>query len=380
MLQSISNRSQYECLNEHIYLNQASLGLISRKAITSMHSFLDEIAQNGNLRMSDEEELNFVNPLRIYSSRLLNCDPKQLAILSSASEMLSQAPFLLESADKNEVVLVKSDFPSLNLPWIAYAKKNNHFVKFVEENIKKDLTSSILEQINKKTVAVVVSLVQFSTGTMVDIKKLRAETRAFGVKLVLDVTQAAGAIEIKSRDWNTDILVCSGYKWLGGHGGVALAVLSPEMAGKTPQSIGWMGSKYPFEMESTKLDLAQGVQKFTQGTMSYVSVRGLTVSIQEILRLSVNKIEKHSKQLAKILISKTSKTGWEVYSQNNEKERSSHILSLFNPNLSSTEVVRQLSQKKLICSSRNGRLRISLSHYNNESDLNTLINLLEHDE
>ena len=376
MLQSISNRSQYECLNEHIYLNQASLGLISRKAITSMHSFLDEIAQNGNLRMSDEEELNFVNPLRIYSSRLLNCDPKQLAILSSASEMLSQAPFLLEAADKNEVVLVKSDFPSLNLPWIAYAKKNNHFVKFVEENIKKDLTSSILEQINKKTVAVVVSLVQFSTGTMVDIKKLRAETRAFGVKLVLDVTQAAGAIEIKSRDWNTDILVCSGYKWLGGHGGVGLAVLSEELISKTPLTPGWMGAENPFSISHQYLSLSKTARRFTQSTMSYVSIKGLEVSIKELLEMKIQNIEKHSKDLKTIFLDKLKDTSWNVFHDNNIDLSSSNIICISNDKKNLKEVSNLLFQNNIVCSYRNNHLRISIAHFNNENDIEKLFNLL----
>ena len=56
--------------------------------------------------------------------------------------------------------------------------------------------------------------------------RLRTATKAVGAKLVFDVTQAAGVVQISVRKWKADLLVCSGYKWLGGHGGIAFAIFS----------------------------------------------------------------------------------------------------------------------------------------------------------
>ena len=55
----LSKRQDYPCLKTHSYLNQASLGLTGEVAVSAMHTFLDETARHGNLKMSDAAEANF---------------------------------------------------------------------------------------------------------------------------------------------------------------------------------------------------------------------------------------------------------------------------------------------------------------------------------
>jgi len=90
-IDSLVDRSEYPTLNDCVYLNQASLGLIGQPAVQSMHEFLDNTARHGNFRMSDEEEVGFFESLRERGARLLNCHPDQLAITASASELSRQA-------------------------------------------------------------------------------------------------------------------------------------------------------------------------------------------------------------------------------------------------------------------------------------------------
>ena len=66
-----------------------------------------------------------------------------------------------------------------------------------------------------------------------------------GAKLVVDVTQAAGAIPVCVQEWDADLVVCSGYKWLGGHGGIAFASFSDALLEKQPPFIGWFGGGRP---------------------------------------------------------------------------------------------------------------------------------------
>ena len=92
MINSLVDRSSYPSLNDCLYLNQASLGLIGQPAVQSMHDFLDNTARHGNARMTDEEEVGFFEALRQRGARLLNCHTGQLAITASASELLGQLP------------------------------------------------------------------------------------------------------------------------------------------------------------------------------------------------------------------------------------------------------------------------------------------------
>ena len=72
---------------------------------------------------------------------------------------------------------MKSDFPALFRPWQAFSKKNKLKTHFVDENLNIDLTSSIIEIIDNETVAVVVSYIQYATGSRIDLKRLQKITK-----------------------------------------------------------------------------------------------------------------------------------------------------------------------------------------------------------
>ena len=88
MITSLSDRSNYKTLKNYTYLNQASLGLVPETAVEEMHCFLDNIARHGNALMSDQEELDFLEPLRNNGAKLFNACPDNICICSSASEIL----------------------------------------------------------------------------------------------------------------------------------------------------------------------------------------------------------------------------------------------------------------------------------------------------
>ena len=375
MIASLSSRSNYSTLDDFVYLNQASLGLISRRSILEMHKFLDDVARHGNSKMTDDEEVEFLDSLGSKASSLFNCAKENLGILSSASEMLNQLPYLILPNKKSKVILVSTDFPALYRPWLAYSERNKFELKFLEDNENQDLTETIINSLCKDTSVVVVSYVQFSTGSKIDVVRLRRSTKRFNIKLIVDVTQAAGALVVDSKIWNCDAIVCSGYKWLGGHGGVGLAVLSEELISKTPLTPGWMGAENPFSISHKYLSLSKTARRFTQSTMSYVSIKGLEVSIKELLEMKIQNIEKHSKDLKTIFLDKLKDTSWNVFHDNNIDLSSSNIICISNDKKNLKEASNLLFQNNIICSYRNNHLRISIAHFNNENDIEKLFNL-----
>ena len=373
MVDALSLRSGYPCLDQSIYLNQASLGLLHDKTVAEMTEFLSTVARYGNLKMTDKQEANFLDPLRGSIAKLLQAQPENIAILSSASELLSQVPNLCSPEPNSKIILVSTDFPSITRPWLTNKKTDDLKICFVNEVPNADLTQTIIENIDPNTSVVCVSYVQFASGTRIDIKKLTKYTKEVGAKLVVDLTQAAGAIPINISEWSADILVCSGYKWLGGHGGVAFGLLSNELLRKDPPTIGWFSNENPFDMEATKLNLSKTAAKYTQSTISYISVVGLKTAIQQLLDIKVSSIMKHSDKLAKILFSMLEDSDWKSFRPTTSNEFSSHIISLTHPCADTVKsTFEQLSKKGFIFGIRNGRLRISISHYNNSTDIKYL--------
>jgi selenocysteine lyase/cysteine desulfurase len=373
MISSLFNRLDYPSLHQSVYLNQASLGLIGQPAVTAMHTLIDNVARHGNVYMSDEDEVAYCGTLRERASRLLHCNSDQVAIVSSASEILGQLPMLLQPSLKSTVLTVSSDFPAITRPWLRLAALKNHTVRFVDDQPTCDLTDTLIGAIDDSTSVVAVSSVQYATGTVVDISRLRQSTIRVGARLIVDATQAAGAMPVDAAAWDADAVVTSGYKWLGGHGGIALAIMSPRLLQQLPPLPGWMGAANPFGFDATALSLANDARRYTQSTMSYISMAGLVVAIEQLLSLGESRIEAHAQSLEAMLVSEASKYGWRPFRSVDDPAGSAHIVSLGHSRESVQEIVERLRSHNIVCSTRGGRIRISLAPYNDESDVNTLI-------
>ena len=357
-------------------MNQASLGLIGSPAVEAMNDFLYHVARHGNLKMSDEQEINFLNPLKRNIAKLLDTKEEHVAIMGSASEMLGQLPYIFKPKKNTKIVAVSTDFPALTRPWISYCKTQLCEMHFVEDDKSTNLTDQIIQAIDKRTAIVTVSLVQFSTGTKIDIQKLSTITKQAGAKLIIDITQAAGAIPISVRNIDADVLVCSGYKWLGGHGGIGIALTSPEFLKKDPIMTGWMGAPDPFNMQAKNSSYSQDARKYTMATMSYISIRGLEVAVNELLNLNMINISLHANKLKNLLSTQLKGTQWNLYRPEDDIDTSSHIVSIESFSHNIRKQFEKLKSNAIICGIRNDRIRISISHYNNQMDIEKLLNAL----
>ena len=377
MISSLFDRRDYPALSDHCYLNQASLGLIGRPAVDAMHKFIDDYARHGNCYMADEDELAVLDSLRDLGARLFACPRNRVAVLAGASDILAQLPALIQPSAGSTIVAVASDFPAITRPWLRYKELRNCQVQFVEDKQSSNLTDALIAAIDANTSVVAASSVQFATGSTVDMKRIGKATRKVGARLVADVTQELGARLVDVSDWNADAVVCSGYKWLGGHGGVALAAMSPELLAITPPMTGWMGALEPFSFDAQSLLLADDARRYTQSTMSYVSVACLTTSIRQLLSCGIQRIESHADSLASLLIEKAAEIGWHPYRSTDESAACSHIVSLSNTARSLAESIERLAAHKVICSSRGGRIRVSIAPYNDETDIDVLVQALK---
>ena len=72
---------------------------------------------------------------------------------------------------------------------MKYAKDQSCSINFIAENLKSDITDEVLKNITSKTSVIAISLIQYSTGTKINLDILSGYKLE---KLVIDVTQALG--------------------------------------------------------------------------------------------------------------------------------------------------------------------------------------------
>ena len=86
------------------------------------------------------------------------------------------------------------------------------------------------------------------------------------------------------------------------------------------------------------------------------------------------RIEQHAHHLATELIEVVEPLGWTPFRPLGDPAASSHIVALTHPTLRADDVRRALAEThKIVCSSRNGAIRVSLHVYNDDSDIAALV-------
>src|SRR6266536_2081587 len=276
---------EYAALSECTYLNQASLGLIPRASLEASVRFLSDIAQHGNLHLSDQAEAEVLDTLRTAAAELLGTPLASVAVVGGASEGLGQLAAMLSGPD-GEVILVPSDFPSVTYPWLAARVRSGMRIRWVPDVAADDLTLSLVEAINERTTVVCVSAVQYATGSLVDVADLVAGARRVGARVVVDVTQMAGAVPVTMSEW----------------GAVALLAVAEDLAAAIPPMVGWKGSPTPFDFRPQQLSLAGDARRFELSTMSYSAAVGLLTSIKLLTGIGLMSMHEHAGRLAADLV------------------------------------------------------------------------------
>ena len=350
--------------------------MIPEATIDAMESFLRETARFGNLYLSDEQEAAILDDLRSAGARLLGTTADAVAVVSGASEGLSQVASLLEPED-GTVVLVGSDFPSVTYPWLAAAERGGISLRFVDDRADRDLTRDLVEAIDPATVVVAFGVVQYATGTRVDVRPVADRAHEVGARVVVDATQLAGAGVVDMGGWGADALVTSGYKWLSAHGGVALLALAPDLVPRRPALVGWMGAEHPFAFDPLRLRLAETARRFQLSTMSYASATGLGSSIAMLSAVGFERIEGHARGLAASLIDRVAELGWRPFRLPDDPSAAPHIVSLRHADHDPAVTAERLaSEFGIVCGGRGGGLRFSLHVYNDGDDLDRLVEAL----
>ena len=276
---------------------------------------------------------------------------------------------LLQPRLKSTILAVSSDFPAITRPWLRQAALRNHTVRFVDDQPSCDLTDTLIEAIDESTSVVAVSSVSICYGY--GSRYFSAAPKHYPSWCTFDCRRYASGRWVDAAVWDADAVVTSGYKWLGGHGGIALAIMSPRLLEQIPPLPGWMGAVDPFGFDATSVSLANDARRYTQSTMSYVSMAGLVVAIEQLLSLGEARIEAHARSLAAMLVSEASKYGWQPFRSVGDPA-GSHIISLGHVSESVQATVERLRTHNIVCGTRGGRIRISLAPYNDESDVNAV--------
>jgi selenocysteine lyase/cysteine desulfurase len=278
---------------------------------------------------------------------LVGVPVESVAMAGSVSAALSLVAAAVPHGSR--VATLSGEFTSTSFPFAAQASRGVTITELDPDELV--ATASDYD-------VVTVSLVQSANGAVLDVDTLRASVSGTGTLTVIDITQAVGWKRVE-MPW-ADVTVAAVYKWLLAPRGTAWMSVSDRMASSMiPHAANWYAGEEPWStIYGLPLRLAGDARRFDVSP-TWFSALGSGLTLPWLASLDRDAIEAHSLGLAARL-----RTELQLPPQH------SAIVSI------PTAAADKLGRVGIRASIRAGAVRVGFHLYNNDDDLDRLVDVL----
>ncbi|MGB9853707.1 MAG: aminotransferase class V-fold PLP-dependent enzyme [Candidatus Bathyarchaeales archaeon] len=364
-------RELFPIVQNRVFLNHAAQSPLPKPVADAVHKYVEDYA---NFGFSPLEEEDYGKAL---FARLIGAKKEEIALVENTGVGLNIAANVLRYPPGSKVVTTDLEYPSVVYPWLRKSLGVKvHYVKNVDGKI---LLEDVEKAVDDKTVAVVVSHVEYVNGFRNDLRALSEIAHKHGAYLIVDAIQSAGAIEIDVKRDNVDFLATACYKWLLSPPGAGYLYVKEELIENfEPPFVGWASvKKEVFETldfwDIWSLRLSETASRFEVGSPSTISFVGAAAAIKMLLDVGISKVEARILKLTSHLIDAVKNLGLKLQTPEERQHRSGIVnFQIANPK----EVVKNLKSKGIVVSARVHGIRVSPHFYNTETEIETLVETL----
>ena len=311
---------------------------------------------------------------------------REIVFTKNATESLNLIAYsygLNNLNEGDEVVLSIMEHHSNLVPWQEVCKKKKAILKYMYVNENYEIDDSELSKITSKTKIVGITHVSNVTGTINNIESIIKASHKVGAKVVVDSSQSIAHMKIDVQALDADFLVFSSHKMYGPMGIGVLYGKEELLNSMSPFLMGGDMIEYVYEQDTT---YAQLPEKFEAGTQNVGGAVGLVEAINYIKKQGYEKIENHEREILKYAREQLEKLDFlDLYYPKNINNHTSvisfnikgvhphdasSILDTMNICLRSGNHCAQPFLRSLGVDST---LRMSISIYNEKSDIDALI-------
>ena len=368
------------------YLDSAASSLKLDLAIDKMTDYYHKSGVNihrGNY------ELAFFTTKEYEESRntvaeFINAEPKEIIFTKGATQALNlvanSASVFVEEGD--EIITTELEHNSSILPWLNQESKLRFKTVYIPldseykvtvENFKKVLT--------KKTKVVVINHVSNVLGYITPIKEITKLAHEVGAVVILDAAQSIPHMKIDVKELGIDFLAFSGHK-IFGPTGIGVLYGKKEMLEKL--KVYEVGGEMVAKATKDNIVFQDIPYRFEAGTPPIGEAIGLAAAIKYVNSIGFDNTSKHIENLRLKAVRELSKIkGVVVYNPNGDAGIISFNIKGVHPHDASSvyDEKNVLLRSGHHCASiltevlktPGGTLRASISIYNNEEDIDKLV-------
>jgi len=370
-------RQEFSDWSPQVYLDCAYQGPFPRVTAERTRQAIELKSQPDRLKAP--EYIGLPNRVRERIARLSGAEAGEIAITSSATQGIGIPAAGLELGAGDEVVVASSNFPSNLFTWL-HLRRKGVTVKVIHAPEGEVTLDQVAAELTPRTRVLALDWVNYSTGYRIDLTAFGSLIHERGGIFVVDGSQGVAANDLNLHDLPVDVMACAAYKWLLGPYGTGFAYVSRDLLSKLDLPvINWCsveGAENFDSLPTEEFRLIHGARVFDSGeTASFINLSGLEASLEFLEGVTVGSVIGHCRQLLLRLEEGLRARGYTL----SAAALPSHASTILGFRARTSEATANLHQKlsanHIAVSLRHGMIRVSPYLYNDEADIDRLLEI-----
>ena len=359
------------------YLLSAAMSPLPQPVFDRITAEYRKLVEEGDIHWS--QDMKTLQAFRQDLAGFIQAGPDDLTFVPNSSTAMAILGLSLQKRAPAgfNLVSLQDEFPTSTVPFEHLGIP----MRYAQPQGGRYTLTSILDQVDVRTLAVVASYVQYATGFRLDVAGLGRELDRRGVLFLVNATQGFPIYPLDVKAMRIAALTASLHKWgLAGYVG-ALFYTAPWFRERYPTPLaGWLSvdtgeGEFIHTAKNVPFKLHASARQYEFGTMNLQPVMAFQEAFGYMKTIGFDAIRGRIWELTDYLLQGLARLGVEVVSPVADAEERSAIVS-FTLGSQNENCLKRCVAARVYISPRAGFLRAAVNFFNDFSDIDRLLGIL----
>ncbi len=274
-------RQAMPAVTSRLYFNAGTFGPLPVYVIQAMQERLQEEWQQGRLGMASFEKMfNLHKSARAGVASLLLAESDEIALTGNTSAGLNIICYSQNWREGDEVITTNHEHMGLLGPLYQLQNRYGVVIRFADIGERGDhpILKAVADLVTPRTRLISLSHVSWLTGARLNIQEVGYMGREWGIPVLIDGAQSAGAIALDAHALDVDFYTIPMQKWLCGPDGTgALYARQASISSFQPTYVGYPSFKHE---PGTPKVLMENAQRFELGDRHTAAIAGQAAALR----------------------------------------------------------------------------------------------------
>jgi cysteine desulfurase / selenocysteine lyase len=366
-------RKEFPTMEKWAYLDCARKTIPPRCQEQAMQDYTRDVYENAG---ADAWSAVNVAETRAAMAQLLGAKPSEIAFTKNTTEGLNIAAHGFDLRPGDNVVLTDLEHVANVWVWKHWEAKGVE-IRFARNREGRLPLAAFLECMDARTRVVSTAYVTYGNGYRVNLPELGRACRERGARLVVDGVQGIGILSARLDELGADVIASGGHKGLLGLTGSGIVYCREELVKELRADFVKQPAAEPVGLAHvvSQFDYVRTAHRFEGGNPNFLGIRVFRQGAEFLRSVGLDRIERRVRDLTTTFLRLLKTAGLDSQTPDAWEERA-HIINVLVPD--AAQLMDRLREKHhVVTNVKDGALRVSVSFYNDEEDLERAIRAIK---